>query len=126
MLNILDITLEILHLSIIITIVFGWYFRKTRRLNLLIIMVTSVSWFGFGWFYGMGYCFLTDYHFQIKRELGASDLPISYIKYIVDRSFSVDSNTSIIDIITMTTFIISSLLSIILNIEDYYKKSRDG
>jgi hypothetical protein len=122
MLNILDITFEIAHLSIILIIVFGWCFKKTRRLSLIIIFITSVSWFGFGWFYGLGYCFLTDYHFQIKRALGEFNLPASYIKYIVDQVFSVNSDIAFIDNLTMVLFIISSFLSVTLNFKDLFFK----
>lgn len=51
----------------------------------MILLITLVSWFGFGYFYGFGYCFLTEWHWQIKEKLGESNLPASYIKYVLDR-----------------------------------------
>ncbi len=125
MLTILDISLEIVHISIILIIVLGWCFKKTRRINLVIILITAFSWFGAGWFYGFGYCFITDYHFYIKNELGIYNLPLSYIKYLVDRVFSIDSNPFFIDILTMSLFVFSFIISLILNLKSFFQREKN-
>lgn len=35
-------------------------------------------------FYGRGYCPCNDWYWQVKRELGETGLPASYIKYFLD------------------------------------------
>jgi len=63
----------------------GWVWRKTRRIHLVSICMTMLSWFGLGVFYGWGYCPCTEWHWQIKYKLGETDLPYSYVKYYVDK-----------------------------------------
>lgn len=35
-----------------------------------------------GYWFGWGYCFLTDVHWDIKRALGEENLPASFVSYI--------------------------------------------
>lgn len=85
MLEALDIIFHIVHISLItITVTFWWSYR-TLRVAQVVLLLTIVSWFGFGYFYGFGYCFITDWHWQVKERLGQSDLPSSYLKYILDQ-----------------------------------------
>lgn len=63
----------------------GWAWKRARRIHLLITGLTLSSWFGLGIFYGWGYCPCTDWHWKIKRELGETNLPNSYVKYYADK-----------------------------------------
>lgn len=84
MYTILDIFFVLFHTSWIVFNVFGWMARRTRRANLLTLTLTLGSWFGLGLWCGWGYCPCTDWHWDVKRELGEKDLPNSYVKYYVD------------------------------------------
>jgi hypothetical protein len=49
------------------------------------MFVILASWFVLGAWYGVGYCLLTDWHWDIKRQLGEVNLPNSYIEYCLAR-----------------------------------------
>ncbi len=107
MLEILDILFHVFHLSIIIINVTFWMSFRTLLIAQVTLLLTFISWFGLGLIYGFGYCFLTDWHWQVKEELGEKNLPSSYIKLVVDRTFGVDANPEMIDQWTMVILIIS-------------------
>ncbi len=75
------------------------------------------SWFILGIEYGLGYCFLTDWHWQIKYEAGYTDLPSSFITYIVNYQWGFNVATNLIDVSTGTTFLFLVVLSIWVNSE---------
>ena len=98
---------------------FGWMWKKTRRLNLWTLVLTGISWFVLGIFYGMGYCPLTDWHFQILAEMGHQDLPVSYIEYVLDRATGLDMDARSVDVVTVAGFFACLSVSVYLNIRDY-------
>ncbi|MCK4992787.1 MAG: DUF2784 family protein, partial [Bacteroidales bacterium] len=81
----LDIFFTFFHTCLVIFNLFGWIWKKTRRLNLICLLLTAASWFILGIFYGLGYCPLTDWHFNILRKLGHTDLPDSYLSFLFTR-----------------------------------------
>src|SRR5690554_2192338 len=81
----LDIAFIVFHSAIVLFNLTGWIWPSTRRLHLIVIGLTLLSWFGLGVFYGWGYCPSTDWHWEVKRRLGETGLPDSYIKYYLDR-----------------------------------------
>ncbi|MFW5944703.1 MAG: DUF2784 family protein, partial [Bacteroidota bacterium] len=87
-------------------------------LNLITLILTGASWFILGLFYGIGYCPLTDWHFQILRELGHRNLPHSYIKYLVERITPFNPGATLVDTTTAVVFFVALALSIILNIRN--------
>ena len=116
-LHILDIFFVVFHTALIFFNSFGWIWRKTRRLNLITLLLTGGSWLFLGMIVGTpGYCPLTDWHFNILEKLGKTDLPNSYIKYLADRLTGLDINASLIDDVTLYTFIVSLVLSVIFNL----------
>ena len=52
---------------------------KTRKLHLISLGLTTFSWLVPGIWYGFGYCFLTDRHWEIKEKFGQTGLPASFI-----------------------------------------------
>ncbi len=85
MLQWLDVLLESLHWGVIAINLLGWIPRRTRRLHWVMVNLTALSWLGLGAWYGWGYCFLTDWHWEVKRRLGIDELPPSFIHYALDR-----------------------------------------
>ena len=77
--------------------------------------LTVFSWIGLGFFYGFGYCFLTDWHWDVKRRLGESDLPASFIKYFADKFLNADFDAQMIDIITAGSFALVVLITTYVN-----------
>ena len=111
MLRLLDLFFLIFHTILIFFNLFAWIFRKTRKLNLIILTLTGASWFILGIFYGIGYCPLTDWHFNILKKLGHTNLPNSYIKYLADRLTGLDFNPELVDNTTMILFFIALAIS---------------
>jgi hypothetical protein len=120
--HLLDIFFVIFHTSLVIFNLFGWIWKRTRKLNLTILTLTGASWLFLGMIVGtIGYCPLTDWHFAILEKLGKTDLPDSYIKYLADRLTGLDINASLVDKFTLYSFLASLLISILLNMRDYSK-----
>ncbi len=113
--SILDVFFVILHSSIIIFNVFGWIWKKTRKANLITLSLTGASWFILGIFYGIGYCPLTDWHFNVLEKLGKTGLPSSYTEYLVERLTGADFRGDLVDAITLVVFLVSLGISVFLN-----------
>jgi hypothetical protein len=85
MYTILDYFFNGFHGSWVLFNLIGWAWKRTRRIHLISTSLTILSWFGLGICYGWGYCPCTDWHWEVKRKLGETDLPNSYVKYYVDK-----------------------------------------
>lgn len=115
MLELLDIFFIVFHTALTLFNLFGWIWRRTRKFNLIILLLTGSSWFVLGIFYGIGYCPLTDWHFQILRKLGETGLPYSYLKYLFDRITGLDISSSLVEITTLLLFLLALLASVYFN-----------
>ena len=102
----------------------GWIWKKTRRLNLITLLLTGGSWGILGIFYGFGYCPLTDWHWQVLRQLGIYDLPSSYLEYLAERLTGMGFQTNIVDTLTLVLFTTFLLASVGLNLKDYLSKKK--
>ena len=116
----LDIFFVAFHTSLIFFNLFGWIWKRTRKLNLITLSLTGASWLFLGLIVGtLGYCPLTDWHFKILEKLGKTDLPYSYTKYLADRLTGLDINASLVDNVTLYSFLAALVISIFLNMKDY-------
>jgi len=123
MYHILDIFFVIFHSSLVLFNIFGWIWKKTRIFNLITLGLTGGSWVFLGMLTGTpGYCPLTDWHFSVLEKLGKTDLPDSYMKYLADRITGLDISASLVDNVTLYTFLAALLISVILNIRDLINK----
>ncbi len=104
----------------------GWAWKKTRRWNLITLALTGLSWFGLGIWYGWGYCPSTDWHWQVRRALGYTDMPRSYIQFLLETLTGMDLEARLVDALTMICFLIALLLSTYLNIQDYRRRAWAG
>jgi hypothetical protein len=117
--KVLDIFFVIFHTSIIFFNLFGWIWKRTRKYNLVLLLLTGGSWLFLGLLVGsLGYCPLTDWHFQVLEKLGRTDLPVSYVKYLADRLTGLSFNSGLIDSITLYSFLAALAISGFLNIRD--------
>jgi len=123
MLKFLDIFFTAFHLFLIFFNLFGWCLKKTRKLNFITVNLTVFSWFVLGLWYGLGYCPLTDWHYQVKYALGASNLPSSYIKYLFDTLTGFNSNVDMINTAAFLGLLWCILGSYITNFLDWKKKA---
>jgi hypothetical protein len=123
--HLLDIFFIVFHTLLLLFNLSGWLWRKTRKLNLVTLILTGASWSLLGWIVGVpGYCPFTDWHFNILERLGRTDLPYSYVKYLADRITGADFSQGFIDKLTLYSFVAALAISIFLNIHDFVKKTR--
>lgn len=124
--HILDIFFIVFHSSLILFNLLGWIWRKTRTFNLLTLLLTGASWLILGLIIGtLGYCPFTDWHFNVLLKLGKTDLPNSYIKYLIDRITGLNLNASLVDQVTLYAFLAALALSLFFNIRDLIKSTKD-
>lgn len=105
----------LLHLTVIGFNLLGWIWKATRKLHFYMISATAFSWLVLGYWFGLGYCPITDWQWQVKNKLGEHDLPNSFIKYMVDKILGIDSSVALIDTSTAVCFALAVLLSVYLN-----------
>lgn len=126
---ILDVLLVAFHTLLVGFNVLGWAWKRTRRLHLIAISATLLSWFGLGAVYGWGYCPLTDWHWQVKRALGETHLPASCMKYYLDRITGADWSTAVVDALVIGAAVGALAVSLVLNVRDIRRAAsvgRDG
>ncbi|OQA01417.1 MAG: hypothetical protein BWY70_00395 [Bacteroidetes bacterium ADurb.Bin408] len=121
----LDWFFTIFHLAFSIFNLFGWIFRKTRRLNLYLLLITAFSWFVLGIKYGFGYCPLTDLHWKVLHHLKVYDLPYSYVKFVIDRFFGTNLNDRVVDNVVVGLFFLALGFSLYFNIKDFNRKRKE-
>lgn len=114
----LDWFFVVFHGSLVLFNLTGWIWTKTRRLHLLTITLTLISWFGLGIFFGWGYCPSTDWHWQVKRQLGETNLPASYIKYYADKLTAVNWDPFVVDMFTLLFGLSAFVISVWINWRD--------
>jgi len=118
----LDKFFFVFHSSWILFLLFGWVWRKTRRANLAVILLTAFSWFILGIWYGYGYCPSTDWHWQVRARLGYKDLPNSYTKFLVDSLTGWNVSQGLIDVLTLVLLVLAFGASLYVNL----KRGRGG
>ena len=119
----LDIFFTTFHSALVLFNLFGWIWKKTRRLNLICLLLTGASWLLLGIFYGLGYCPLTDWHFNVLRKLGYSDLPNSYLSFLFTRLTGLSIDQGLVDAVTLWGLILALMISIFLNFRHWFMPS---
>jgi hypothetical protein len=122
--RILDIFFVLFHTSLTLFNLFGWIWKRSRLANLITLALTGASWLFLGMIVGMlGYCPLTDWHFNILYRLGKTDLPVSYIKYLTDRLTGLDVSATLVDKVTLYAFVAALAISLFLNLRDWRRRA---
>ena len=102
----------------------GWVFPKTRKLHLITISLTAFSWFVLGIWYGWGYCFCTDWHWEIREKLGYHDHYNSYIHFLLFKLTGLKLSPQLVENGALIIFLLCFALSIGLNIRSHYQRER--
>jgi hypothetical protein len=110
----LDYFFLIFHTILTLFNLLGWIWKKTRLANFITLMLTGFAWFGLGIFYGIGYCPLTDWHWDVLYKLGVRELPYSYINYLIHRLTGIHSDPQIVEIGTFAGFVFAVIMSVYL------------
>lgn len=118
----LNIFFFVFHTCVILFIVLGWIWKKTRLANLILIVLTAFSWFFLGIWYGFGYCPCTDWHWQVRMKLGLYDTSTSYLEFLVEKLTGLDVSRALVDIFAVAFLVVAFCLSVVLNIRDLRKK----
>lgn len=121
-LRLLDQTLFLTHAALVLFVLTGWMWRRTRRLHLLVLGLTLASWVGLGAWYGWGYCPLTDWHWCVKVAPGETALPASYIKYYADALTGRSWSPLLVDAWVVGLTLATLCLSVSLNGRDWRRE----
>ena len=111
------------HTGLVIFNLMGWLPQRTRRLNLLTLAATAFSWFGLGIWYGWGYCPCTDWHWQVRRQLGYREEFNTYMQLLFWQLSGVRFETSVVEAMALAGFLISLAVSLVLNIRDWRRSA---
>lgn len=122
-LRLLDYLLTIVHLLIVGFDLLGWIWPKTRKVHFVAVCVTAGCWLILGMWFGIGYCPVTDWQWQLKEHLGEQNLPSSFIKYLADKITGSNISSDLIDWLTAAGFAMAVVLSVYLNFFLPKKKS---
>jgi hypothetical protein len=114
----------IFHILLIIFNLFGWIPIKLRKWNLISLSLTAFSWFVLGIFYGFGYCFLTEWHWQIREKLDYPTESNSYIHFLIAQLTNISLDETLVDTFTAILFFIAFALSIYVNVRGKTGKRR--
>ncbi len=120
----LNYFLFIFHAVFVLFNLTGWWFKKTRRLNLITLSVTAGSWFVLGIWFGWGYCLCTDVHWMVRRELGYNDQSRSYIHFLILKTTGANLNQRLVGLCTLIGFLASIVMSVLLNIIDWRRRRK--
>ncbi|WP_421871328.1 DUF2784 domain-containing protein [Marinoscillum sp.] len=114
MLHFLDLFLTVFHSAFVLLVLFGWTIPKIRKYHVTAILLTLVAWLLVGLYKGyLGYCPLTDWHWDIKRALGETGMPSSFIEYMVEKVIGLNFPTLFIDIVTVSGLVFGIVMSLV-------------
>lgn len=122
----LDHFLTIFHSIFVLFVLVGWIFPITRKAHLIALGLTLVAWLGIGlWVGTIGYCPLTDWHWDIKRELGERNMSGSFISYMLTKVTGIVFERKLVDIGTAAGLVISVLAAAYVNFRSYLETRKN-
>lgn len=121
--QLLDYFFVVIHTFIVLFNLFGWLWARYRKWNLALLLLTGLSWFGLGVFFGWGYCPLTDWHFKLLAKLGVAVHESSYIAYLLNRLLGINVPENLADIATLLFYFSALIVSTIFNLKGAYRKN---
>jgi hypothetical protein len=122
LLKILDVLFFGFHSVFILFNVFGWIVPRWRRLHLFALLITAFSWFGLGIWFGWGYCLCTDWHWQIREQLGYQDMSSSYVHFLIFKLTGFDLSVQLVDTVTVAVFFIALAISLYFHVRSWVSK----
>ena len=119
----LDKFFFIFHTSLVLFILLGWLWKRARRINLVVQLLTVFSWFILGIWYGFGYCPCTDWHWQVRAQLGYTDMPPSYLVFLLNHLTGLHVNKALVDVLAVVFLLLALAASLYTNIKQQDKRS---
>jgi len=124
MISFLESSIAIVHGVVTLFNLFGWIPRRTRRVHLVVIIATLASWSILGIFFGFGYCPFTDWQWDLKRRLGETGLPNSFVEYYLEILTGADLSPSFVDTLVLGSAVVALGMSLWLNLRRSRKTDR--
>lgn len=118
LLNLANYFFYIFHTLLILFNLLGWVHPKTRKLNLVSLLLTFGSWLLLGLWKGWGYCFLTDWHYRVLRSLGKKEMPSSYIAFLIEESFGLSPDFELVNWATVGLALTALSFSLWVNVRN--------
>ena len=106
------------HTGLILFNVFGWIFPNTRKWNLATLLFTLAAWLLLGLFYGIGYCPLTEWHFQVRRALGYEDTSDTFVHLLILEVTGLNLSSRLVNASSGVVLAVSLAGSIATNVRD--------
>lgn len=119
MLPVLNVAFFAFHSALILFNVFGWIWPKTRRWNLVTLLLTLFSWTVMGLWFGKGYCICTDLHWKVRTAMGIHDHADSYLVLMVRILTGWDPPVAWVNDVAAAIFLLALSLSTGLNARDW-------
>lgn len=120
----LDKFFFVFHSALMIFILLGWIWKKTRLANLIVILLTAFSWLVLGIWYGFGFCPSTEWHWQVREKLGHYDMPNSYTKFLADSLTGLDVSQKMVDVFAVLFLMLALVSSVWTNAKDWRKRGK--
>jgi uncharacterized membrane protein len=118
----LNIFLIAFHTALIIFNLIGWIWKKTRPWNLATLLLTGLSWTVLGIWYGLGFCPFTQWQFEVRQHLGYTNMPNSYIQFLVKSLTNLHLSNHLVFVLTGAIYVILLLISLWVNLQPLVKK----
>jgi hypothetical protein len=120
----LDWFFTALHLMVTGFNLFGWIPKMTRRVHRWCVGVTAFCWLGGGLYVGnIGYCPLTDWHWDIKAQRGELPLPNSFITYLLNKAGFYPAPDHV-DLAVGVTFAAIVAITVLLALQEHRQAAR--
>ncbi len=120
-----DIFFLVFHTAFTLFNLVGWMFKKSRPWHLLTLALTAASWFILGIWYGWGFCFCTEWHWQVRDALNNPIENSSYIAFLIQEVTGVRFDPGLVNTVTLAVFLALIIISAALNACDLYLRRRN-
>lgn len=123
MLEVYDYAFTIFHSLFILFVLLGWVHPKTQRIHQIALLLTLIAWVLIGLYIGtIGYCPLTDWQWDIKRQLGYQNLPSSFTEYIAEKVSGYNFKKSHVDVVTALGLAFGVVMAIVRFVQSRLNK----
>ncbi|MFY0606686.1 MAG: DUF2784 domain-containing protein [Cyclobacteriaceae bacterium] len=113
MLHSLDTFFTLFHSAFVLFVLFGWAHPKTQKAHITSLLLTITAWLLIGLYVGtIGYCPLTDWHWDIKRALGETGMSSSFIGYMIEQYLGLKFTKITYDILSAGGLILGVIMAI--------------
>lgn len=118
MLDLLNVLFYVAHTALVGFNSLGWMAQKTRRATLVCQALTLLAWTLPAPWLGFGYCWCTDAHWQIRRQMGIENDPNSFIALLFRDVLRMEVDPQTTFLITAAVAFVSAVGAVSLSIRD--------